>query len=49
MIKNLKFLCIFSELGENWILREDIIRSFEEFVCPLYGSRHVKKADDLRH
>ena len=49
MIKNPKFLYIFSELGEDWILREDIMRSLEEFVCLPYGSRRVKKADDLRH
>ena len=49
MIKNLKFLYIFSELGEDWILQEYIIRSLEEFVCLLYGSRRVKKVDDLRH
>ena len=49
MIKNLKFLYIFSELGEDWILQEDIMRSLEEFVCLLYGSRRVKKVDDLRH
>ena len=49
MIKNLKFLYIFSELGEDWILREDIMRSLEEFVCLLYGSHRVKKVDDLRH
>ena len=49
MIKNPKFLCIFSEFGEDWILREDIMGSLEEFVCLLYGSRRVKKVDDLRH
>ena len=49
MIKNPKFLCIFSELGEDWSLREDIMRSLEEFVCLLYGSRHVRKGDDLWH
>ena len=49
MIKNPKFLCIFSELGEHWILQEDIMRSLEEFVCLLYGSRRVKNFDDLRH
>ena len=49
MIKNMKFLYIFSELGEDWILREIIMKSLEEFVCLLYGSRRVKKVDDLRH
>ena len=49
MIKNPKFLYIFSELAEDWIFREDIMRSLEEFVCLLYGSRRVKKVDDLRH
>ena len=29
MIKNPKFLCIFSELGEDWILQEDIMRSLK--------------------
>ena len=29
MIKNLKFLCIFSELREDWILQEDIMRSLK--------------------
>ena len=45
MIKNPKFLYIFSELREDWILREDIMRSLDL----LYGSRRVKKVDDLRH
>ena len=49
MIKNPKFLCIFSELGEDCTLREDIMRSLEEFVCLLYGSRRAEKVDDLRH
>ena len=49
MIKNPKFLYIFSELGEDWILQEDIMKSLEEFVCLLYGRRRVKKVDDLRH
>ena len=40
----------FSELGEDCIFREDIIlRSLEEFVCLLYGSRRIKKVDDLPH
>ena len=49
MIKNPKFLYIFSELAEDWILREDIMRSLEESVCLLYDCRCVKKVDDLRH
>ena len=44
MIKNPKFLYIFSELGEDWILREDIMRSLEEFVCLLHGRRRVKRS-----
>ena len=41
IIKTPKFLRIFSELQEDWILREDIMRS--------YGGRCVKKVDDLWH
>ena len=31
--------CMFQQLGENWLMSEDLIMQLEAFVCDTYGAK----------
>ena len=45
---NPKFVEAFSELGTMWLPSSQLQSALEEFVCLLFGSRRMKKINDLR-
>ena len=45
---SLKFLQTSVTLGDEWMPSESLMNSLEEFVCYLFGSRHLKKINLLR-
>lgn len=47
--KNVHFKELFMELGESWIVDENILSSIEKFTCALYGKERVQKVNELRH
>ena len=36
-----EFVTAFQEIGNGWELSENLIDSFENFVCKLYGSKKI--------
>ena len=48
VLKNERFLQVFSEFGLFSNTTDDAIATLEEFVCCLYGDPKIKKVDKLR-
>ena len=38
----------FLELGESWVVSDDLFIAFEEFTCAMYGRPHEKSVNQLR-
>ena len=46
---NHKFVSPFVSLGDDWLRNEEILKQLEIFVCILFGSHRLKKANDVRY
>lgn len=46
--KNEKYEACFLELGESWVVSDDLFIAFEEFTCAMYGRPHEKSVNQLR-
>ena len=49
LMKNEKLQAALAELGECWTVSEAVVELLEEFTCLLYGYKHEKKVNAVRH
>ncbi|XP_034071932.1 uncharacterized protein LOC117545981 [Gymnodraco acuticeps] len=46
--KNPKFHRAFSQLGDNWNVKPEVLKQLEQFTCPLYGESRESSVDVVR-
>ena len=49
MRNNPRYFKVFSDLGNTWVPSANLQSDLETFVCLLFGSKRIKKVNDLRH
>lgn len=50
LLCNQKYVDVFTQLGSNWALTDELMQSLEEFTCRLCAERlNITKVNELRY
>ncbi|KAK1892233.1 Protein adenylyltransferase FICD [Dissostichus eleginoides] len=48
LVKNPKFHRAFSQLGDNWNVKPEVLKQLEQFTCLIYGESRESSVDAVR-
>ena len=43
------FVQTMAQLGDNWLVKEEVIEGLEAFICSLFSRSCLTKVDELEH